>query len=133
MIYMVKVEGQIYEVEIDSLQTRPIVARVNGAPVEVWLESSLPRAAAVKPAAVEKPAPKSLQNEIRAPIPGVIASVSVRPGDQVSYGQEICIIDAMKMKNPIRSPRSGEIAAVLIAPGQAVKHNEVLVEFKRVE
>ncbi len=130
MIVCVKVEGKVFEVEIDSLQSQPIVARVNGTPVEVWLESSLPGAkAAVSPSA-EKPIAKSIRGDVRAPIPGVVTAVSVHPGDWVSYGQEICVIDAMKMKNPIRSPRDGEIASVLIVPGQTVKHNEVLVEFK---
>ncbi len=55
--------------------------------------------------------------------------MAVKAGETVAYGQEICILDAMKMKNPIRSPRAGEIGEVLITVGQTVKHNDVLVTF----
>jgi glutaconyl-CoA/methylmalonyl-CoA decarboxylase subunit gamma len=126
----VKVEGKFFEVEIDSLQTQPVIARVDGAPIEVWLESGpgehLP---ADQIPAKGAAAPKEKQSEIRAPIPGTITSVAVKAGDTVAYGQELCILDAMKMKNPIRSPRDGEIGEVHIKVGQTVKHNDLLVTF----
>jgi propionyl-CoA carboxylase alpha chain len=53
----------------------------------------------------------------------------VRPGDEVGLGQDLCVLEAMKMKNPIRSPRAGRIASVNVNPGQTVKHHDVLVEF----
>jgi biotin carboxyl carrier protein len=66
---------------------------------------------------------------VYAPIPGVIIAVSVEPGVKVEVGQEICILEAMKMKNIIRAPRDGEIAAVRVTAGQHVKHHDLLVEF----
>jgi biotin carboxyl carrier protein len=72
---------------------------------------------------------KDKQTEIRAPIPGTITSVAVKPGDTITIGQEICVLDAMKMKNPIRSPREGEIAEVAITTGQTVMYNDLLVAF----
>jgi len=126
----VKVEGKTFEVEIDSLQTQPVIARVDGVPIEVWLESA---AGARPPAGGQSAAGTSLnkdkRSDIRAPIPGTITSVAVKAGDTVSYGEEICVLDAMKMKNPIRSPRDGEIGEVYITVGQTVKHNDLLVTF----
>jgi biotin carboxyl carrier protein len=66
---------------------------------------------------------------IHAPIPGVILSVAVQPGNQVTAGQVLCVLEAMKMKNPIKAPRSGLITAVNVTPGQAVKHKDVLFEY----
>ena len=126
----VKVEGKVFEVEIDSLQTQPVIARVDGTPIEVWLESgSGERPAADQTGGRGADSLKEKRTEIRAPIPGTIISVGVKAGDTVSYGQEICILDAMKMKNPIRSPRAGDIGEVCIVVGQTVKHNDLLVTF----
>jgi biotin carboxyl carrier protein len=130
----VKVEGKVFEVEIDSLQAQPVIARVDGTPIEVWLEGGpgehLPEE---QLPAKSTAALKDKRIDIRAPIPGTITSVSVKAGDTVAYGQEICILDAMKMKNPIRSPRAGEIGEVFITLGQIVKHNDVLVTFTQTE
>lgn len=67
--------------------------------------------------------------ELRAPIPGVVLSLSVRPGDLVETGQELMVLEAMKMKNTLRAPRPGTIERVNVVAGQTVTHGEVLLEF----
>lgn len=64
---------------------------------------------------------------VHAPIPGIIRSVDVSPGDQVIPGQQLCVLEAMKMYNSIRATRAGVIAAVHVSPGEHVGRNEVLV------
>ena len=59
----------------------------------------------------------------------MIVAVSVKPGDTVEHGQELCTIEAMKMKNVIRASRAGTIAAVHVTLNQHVKHHDVLLEF----
>jgi biotin carboxyl carrier protein len=66
---------------------------------------------------------------VYAPIPGVIESVAVQPGEAVHVGQALCILEAMKMKNVIRASREGTIARIDVVPGQHVKHNDVLMEY----
>jgi biotin carboxyl carrier protein len=66
---------------------------------------------------------------ILAPLPGVIIAISVKPGDVVEHGQELCVIEAMKMKNVIRAARAGTIGAVHVTLNQHVKHHDVLLEF----
>ena len=149
MKYQVKVQGRQFEVEIGNLSTQPIIALVDGEPLEIWVEQRGVSPGAGKPhvrieGAPSKPAPKSFSaatnapngsvarsnsKEIRAPIPGTITSVVVSEGTEVSVGQDVCILEAMKMKNAIRSPRKGVIAAVYVAPGQTVQHRDILVEF----
>jgi biotin carboxyl carrier protein len=67
--------------------------------------------------------------QVCAPVPGVIDSVAVRPGDEVAAGDPLCVIEAMKMKNVIRASRVGTVDDVLITPGQHVKHSDPLIEF----
>jgi biotin carboxyl carrier protein len=64
-----------------------------------------------------------------APLPGVVASIAVHPGTVTSIGQELCVLEAMKMKNAIRAGRAGRIAAVHISVGQHVRHNDPLVDY----
>ena len=66
---------------------------------------------------------------IHSPIPGVIISIAVQPGSHVSIGQEVCVLEAMKMKNIIRAPRDGKLASVHVTNGQIVKHHDLLVEY----
>ncbi len=135
----VRVEGREFTVELTDLTVRPIRATVNGKTFEVWPEGSSARplpAAKTAPASPPRPAARPTADAVsaagpvvHAPIPGVITSVAVRPGDSVTVGQELCVLEAMKMKNAIRASRPGTVAAVHVAPGQHVKHNDPLVEF----
>lgn len=137
----VKVEGQSFEVQVGDLNSRPILVTVDGECFEVWPEELTPAAETpVKLAAAAMPvvpaAPvisgASTINKakaVTAPIPGVIISVLVKEGDQVEVGQELCVLEAMKMKNSIRANRAGKIAAVRVAAGDQVHHSQVLIEF----
>jgi biotin carboxyl carrier protein len=134
MKYTVRVEDQTFEVEITDLRSRPIVAMVDGEPIEVWPENIQPVLS--RPLVPELPISTSVPTAVgvdfsvvRAPIPGTVIIVSVKPGDQVSVGQELCVLEAMKMRNAIRSGRAGKIAGVHISPGATVKYNDLLVEF----
>lgn len=131
----VKVEGHTIQVEIKDPYARPVIAIVDGETFEVHPEES---PVAIQPVQVKSEPFKSPHRSngnylngksIHAPLPGVVVSVGVKSGDVVTIGQEICIIEAMKMKNPIRTPRAGTIASVNIAVGQQVSHSDSLVEF----
>jgi biotin carboxyl carrier protein len=69
-------------------------------------------------------------NAVRAPMPGNILDIAVKPGNKVSFRQPLCSLEAMKMKNVIRSPRDGVIARVEVSDGQAVSHGDVLFTFE---
>jgi len=148
MKLIVKVEAQSFEVEVGDIHARPINASVDGEVFEVWPEDvqlvrpsvqlgqvaslpGTPQPAAVKPAPGAAPTttPALGVKSILAPLPGVIVEINVKPGDAVEHGQELCIIEAMKMKNVIRATRAGTIAAVQVALNQHVKHHDVLLEF----
>lgn len=147
MKYTVKIEGRVFTVEIGDLQQRPIRAVVGGETFEVWPEqttdretdrrirtdqapAALPAAASVAPPPPTAPAGANAKSDsILAPIPGVIVSIAVQPGAAVAAGQEVCVLEAMKMKSPIRAPRAGVIAAIHVSVGQQVRHKEALVDY----
>jgi glutaconyl-CoA/methylmalonyl-CoA decarboxylase subunit gamma len=128
----VKIDGQIYEVEIQDINKRPIVAVVDGETFEIQPEMELAASALSEPAPVKitQPATQSISGKtLLAPLPGIVTEIFVLPGAQVEAGQPVCVIEAMKMKNTIRAARSGRVANVSVSPGQTVKHKQVLVEF----
>jgi biotin carboxyl carrier protein len=135
----VKIADQSYEVEVGDTNARPVIAEIDGQKFEVWpeeqsavetvetvSEATPAHKAAVAPANV--PASGGTKVVI-APLPGVIDSIKAKPGDSVNPGQELLVIEAMKMKNSIKATRSGKIAAVLVSVGDHVPHGAALVEF----
>lgn len=65
--------------------------------------------------------------EIRAVIPGRIASVAVNPGDAIEAGRTLLSVEAMKMQNELRAPRAGTVAQIPASPGSTVEVGDVLV------
>jgi biotin carboxyl carrier protein len=142
----VKIDDQTFEVEVGDLSARPILATLEGETFEVWPEEP---AAAKTPAApvvrsqvtavitpVVKSAPAShaagtadRSKVVTAPIPGTIVSIAVKEGETVTAGQEICSLEAMKMKNAIRANHPGTIARIMINPGDRVSQGQPLVEY----
>jgi len=66
---------------------------------------------------------------LNAPMPGVILELHVKPGDVVTRGQQVAVLDAMKMHNFIGAPRAGTIAEICVAAGQAVGHGDAILRF----
>ncbi len=138
----VKINESSYDVEIGDVNARPVVATLDGETYEVWPEEAVSETAAPavtkptepRPAPVASSKPDAQPNgdvskAIIAPIPGVIISISAKSGDNVTFGQEVCVLEAMKMKNSIKATRAGKISAVKINTGDHVQHGQVLFEF----
>ncbi len=62
-----------------------------------------------------------------APMPGKVARVLVRLGDEVKEGQGLVVVEAMKMENELRSPKSGKVVELQAQEGNAVEKNAKLV------
>ncbi|XP_068920285.1 propionyl-CoA carboxylase alpha chain, mitochondrial isoform X2 [Petaurus breviceps papuanus] len=67
---------------------------------------------------------------LRSPMPGVVVAVSVKPGDMVSEGQEICVIEAMKMQNSMGAGKTGKVKSVHCKAGDTVGEGDLLVELE---
>jgi biotin carboxyl carrier protein len=75
-------------------------------------------------AAPSAPAP------IKAPMPGLIVRINVKPGDSVIAGQGVVVMEAMKMENELRATAAGTVKTVKILPGAAVEKGQLLVELE---
>lgn len=148
-LYQVTIDGKKYQVEIEDVNAQPVEAVVNGHPVQVWVEQSrrqaapIPDESASPPSAPPQAAPAPSvaptaaaaqpgavsDREVRAPMPGTIVSVDVAPGETVEVGQDLCVLDAMKMNNHIRAPRAGTIAQVETELGEQLQYGDLLFVF----
>jgi len=140
----VKIQDKTFEVRIGDTLARPIQAFVDGEVFEVWPEEMIVPSNEQRPApAIQvahplKPAdigevkdnPTAEGKSVKAPIPGVIIDVKVSAGETVAYGQELCVLEAMKMKNSIRSGKPGIISRVMVSVGDQVSQNQTLMEYR---
>ena len=137
----VKVGERWYTVEVEDLDTNPVQVLVDGDPVEVDLDEALALESPISPAmepdtgqtpALEPPATRtpSAIKVFRCPMPGVIVSLTVKEGDQVVTGDEVCVLEAMKMQQSLRADWSGIVRAVHVRPGQQVQDGDPIIELE---
>uniref|UniRef100_A0A7S1D1I0 propionyl-CoA carboxylase n=1 Tax=Cyclophora tenuis TaxID=216820 RepID=A0A7S1D1I0_CYCTE len=69
---------------------------------------------------------------VLSPMPGVLIGLAVMEGDHVEIGQELCIVEAMKMQNIIRAPRAGIIAKCRVEPGASLMADDVILDYEPV-
>lgn len=113
--YRVKVNGKLFEVELETVE-----------------ENSTPIKSDVKPVE-SKPveAPKSGEGqEVLAPIAGKVLDVKIAVGDSVKKGQTLFIIEAMKLENEIKCPFEGKVVSVAVAKGSNVSNKQLLAVVK---
>ena len=69
-------------------------------------------------------------NDIKAPMPGLVLSVEVEEGQEVSIGDTLLVLEAMKMENVIKSPGDGIIKSIIAKKGTPVEKGEILIELE---
>ena len=69
-------------------------------------------------------------SDLKAPMPGLVLEVSVEGGQQVSKGDALLILEAMKMENVIKSPTDGIIKSISVNKGETVEKNQLILNFE---
>ena len=100
---------------------------VDGWRFEVEVEPAARAALRERASRGRAAARQSGPTEVRAIIPGVVAAVAVAAGDVVAAGQQLLVIEAMKMQNELRAPRAGTIDRVTVGPGLTIDVGDLLV------
>ena len=112
------------------LQADPIlegyVLTHGGAELRVLLRTR--RAADIAARMPPKVAPDT-SRLVRSPMPGLIVAVAVAAGQDVKLGQELCVLEAMKMENVLRAERDGVIGEVRVQPRDTVAADQILLTF----
>ena len=111
--------------EVDGVVVREVV--VDGWRVEVELEPERRASLRERARRASDVAGRSGPVEVHAIIPGRIVALSVAPGDAVVAGQQLLVLEAMKMQNELRAPREGSIERIPIAVGENVEVGDLLM------
>ena len=147
--YQYKVQGVDYEVEIEEVEGNIAKVNVNGIPFEVELQKPINAAkhpqlakpkveapkpvaaapvAAAAPAAPAQPAAAAgAGSPVKAPLPGTIIDIKVAVGQQVSVGDVVLVLEAMKMQNNIEAEYAGTVTSITVKPGDTVMEGSVLL------
>ena len=127
MKYKVKLNGKIYEVEVEKgnaelLSEYDAISAPAAAPVAAAPAATAPAAAAAAPA------PVASGNATPSPLPGMVVAVKKNVGDKVKAGEVVMLIEAMKMENEITATKDGTIVAILAPKGTQVQVGTGLFE-----
>jgi biotin carboxyl carrier protein len=127
-VYSLLMEGRSHEVRISpAAEGLEVTLESMTLPVEVRhpLEKML--------RATQRAGHAGTGEVIHAPMPGLVVSYRVKPGDVVGPGDPVVVIEAMKMQNEVQAPHAGKITAVHCAKGGRVEKGELLVEYEVTE
>ena len=125
MKYKVTLNNRVYEVEVEQGEAMLVDEYELAAPAAPAPVAAAPVAAAA-PAAAAAPVAVAAGEPVKSPMPGNILKINVTQGQQVSEGDVIMILEAMKMENEIVATRSGTIAQIAISKGAVVETGAVL-------
>jgi len=141
--FRIRVGDRWYAVQVGDLSHSPVEVTVEGESYSVEVEglpsnvASAPKQRRRRPTDIATPPPRSQTSALvpsddilRSPMPGRVISILVRPGDRVSEGDEVCVVEAMKMEQSIRATRDGVVKAVHVQPMDPVKANDPLIELE---
>ena len=129
----VTVNGERFQVEVEDLNQRPIIAYVEGSRYEIDLDQDQKTDETglnvLLPEGTVHSIPAGTACDVTAPMPGDIVGIHVRAGQVVKPGDPLCVLDAMKMKNTIHAPQGGTISEICVSEGQSVEYGVILFRF----
>ncbi len=104
MRFRVTVEGKTYDVEVEPIDDASVAGGAAGG------NAATP-------------------HELPCPIAGAVLEVLVKVGDDVTQGQPLMVIEALKVESNVTSPQDGKVSAILVEPGQRVTSGQPLLRF----
>lgn len=128
-----KINGNEYEVAVDKFENSTAEVTVNGTSYKVELEKPVQEEAAPK---IQRPIASGSSSgnkagggagAVKSPLPGIIIDVLVNVGDEVTKGQTVVMLEAMKMENAINAPQAGKISSISINKGDSVLEGVTLL------
>lgn len=145
--YKYKVNGAQYDVTINEIQGQTAKVVVNGIPFDVEMQGSQldesnlpdvtadtvqpetpaaqPAATAAAPAAAPTGAGEG--TPVKAPLPGVVTKINVTVGQHVKKGENVLVLEAMKMENNIAAEADGTVSGIAVKAGDSVLEGAVLL------
>lgn len=126
----VRVDGERFNVRVEDA---PAVDRGPDPVMNIAVSPFIPPSSPPPAPRAARPAGPPASGDARtltAPMPGVVLAIRVKTGDKVRKGEEVCILESMKMELNILANADGVVKKVSVSQGQNVAHGAILVEFE---
>ena len=132
------IKGNEYDVKIQDIEDKIAHIEVNGTVYDVEIhqevkQSKTPRL--VRKPVAQKPGEGTIAKKeagatikVEAPLPGNIFKILVNVGDEVKKGDNLLIMEAMKMENNVLAEKDGVVKTIKVNVGDAVLQGDVLIE-----
>lgn len=133
------IKGNDYEVKINDIEDNIAHIEVNGSEYNIELHREVKQASKT-PKLVRKPVEKRPGEgtitksaggggiKVQAPLPGNIFKILVKVGDEIKKGDNLLIMEAMKMENNVLAEKDGVVKTIKVNVGDAVLQGDVLIE-----
>ena len=130
--YNLKIDGDRFNVKVESLNGNNAMVSVNGKTFSVEIEpkdNPQDEEISVAPVKTESVMKTSAGNayKVKSPLPGLVLGVKVKEGQSVKEGQVVAVIEAMKMENDIEAERSGIVKSIKVEKGDTVLEGTTLL------
>lgn len=121
-------KGKSYTIEVlhKCKQTGELTLSINGKTMETKLQNKLDLL--IKQMGME--VGKKKLSELKAPMPGLVLNILVKPGDEVKEGETLVVLEAMKMENSLKAAQDTVIKSIDIRIGEKVDKNQTLISFE---
>lgn len=124
--YSLLLDGVSYDMHIHSEKIGSYTITINGTTIEVDIKNQ--RELLLQKFGMNS-SKSSLEQEVRAPMPGLVLDILVSEGQEVEKGAGLLILEAMKMENEIKAPAQGVVKKIHVQAGSAITKNDLLIEF----
>ena len=116
--YTATVEGKSFNVQVVSADTVTVDGKTFKINVATGAAAAAPKATA---------AGSGNTYEVKSPLPGTVVRMSVQPGDEVAAGDELLVIEAMKMETPVKAEKAGTVVEFLVEPKDVITADQAIV------
>ena len=128
----IEVDGNLYHVKLKELGRKQPTARPVTEVAAIRQTAHVPAPSTTAPA----PTPAKAQDasnagDVTAPLPGLILEVKVKEGEKVKAGQDLLVMEAMKMENQVQAPHDGTVGKLYVKNGDSVAEGDLLVHLDR--
>ena len=135
------INGNKYSVEIRNFESNVATVEVNGTTYDVELHKEIKqpktptlvrkevKSSQGSGAVQQKPAAGS-GFKVKAPLPGTILEIHIKPGDKINKGQNLITMEAMKMENNVLAEKEGTVKDIKVSQGDNVLQDDILIEME---
>jgi len=116
-----------YQVEVLEIKGKNLRIKINNSTFDVQIADQVDQM--VEKMGLNK-VKEIILKDIKAPMPGMILDIMVEPGQSISQGDPILILEAMKMENVIKAEGNGIVKSILLKKGTTVEKNQVIIEME---